>query len=72
MCVTNESLGASVTCRTGAIAFGGGEEEEAIEWQSGRGNKKNIIIKKPNFLNPTNFKLLSQIQGNLINNCDFF
>jgi len=33
--------------------------------------KNEYYNKKLNFLNPTNFKLLSQIQGNLFSNCDF-
>jgi hypothetical protein len=34
MCVTNESLGASVTCRTGAIAWmRGGRSEGVAMWR---------------------------------------
>jgi len=33
MCVTNENLGASVTCRTGAIAWrGGGRSQGVAKW----------------------------------------
>jgi hypothetical protein len=68
MRVTNESLGASVTCRTGAIAWRWGGSQGVAKWAK----KNEYYNKNLNFLNPTNFKLLTQMQGNLNNNCDFF
>ena len=72
ICVTNESLGVSVTCTTEAIAWRGGGGRGAQNPGSGKVCEKNEYYnKKPNFLHTTNFELLSQIQGNFINNCDF-
>ena len=36
------------------------------------GDKMDILNEKFDFLHSTNFKLLSEIEGNSINNCDFF
>ena len=42
ICVTNKSLGASVTCRTGTVAWrGGGRSQGVAKWTK----KMNIIIK---------------------------
>ena len=64
------------------VAGGGGGGGGGGRWcnharhQSPRGSKLgstvSILNKETDFQNFTNLKLLSRIQGNSINNCDFF
>jgi hypothetical protein len=41
-------------------------------WAAGSKEQKNEYLNKKDFLHSTNFKLLRKIQGNSINNCNYF